>query len=207
VDDLMPETVTRGHKKRARTRRQLLDAGLSVLADKGDAITVSDVVVAAGLANGTFYNYFDDRDALLDALAAESMRDLADRAAADTAGADPALRFAVASLRVLRRAATDPQWGRVLVRLSDPPRSSRRALASHLRADLADGHAQGRFRWGDDEATLDLVVGTIMAAVRRLSWGRPRDEHPVAVVTRLLVALGLDPADAAVIVGDAEPAP
>jgi len=200
----MPDTVTRGHKKRARTRRQLLDAGFAVLADKG-AITVSDVVEAAGLANGTFYNYFDDRDALLDALAAESLRELTDRAAADTEGADPAVRFAVASLRVLDRAAADQRWGRVLVRLTDPPRSSRRALARHLRHDLADGHAQVRFRWGDDDPTLDLVVGTLMTAVRRLAWGAPRPGYPAEVVARLLAVLGVDEAEAGTLVDTVRP--
>ena len=50
------ETRTRGHKKRERTRNQLIAAALRVFAQKGGALTVSDVVAEAEDSNGTFYN-------------------------------------------------------------------------------------------------------------------------------------------------------
>ena len=52
------EPRTRGYRKKERTRRQLVSAGLRVLAEKGQGLTVSDVVTAAEVSNGTFYNYF-----------------------------------------------------------------------------------------------------------------------------------------------------
>ena len=51
---------TRGYKKRERTRRSLLDAGVETFAKLGGGLTVRDVVECAGVSNGTFYNYFDD---------------------------------------------------------------------------------------------------------------------------------------------------
>jgi AcrR family transcriptional regulator len=44
---------TRGHRKKEKTRRQLVAAGLRVLADKGEALTVSDVAAEADVSNGT----------------------------------------------------------------------------------------------------------------------------------------------------------
>ena len=62
--------LTRGHKKKARTRAQLLEAALEVLAERGEGFSIGDVAVRAGVSHGTFYNYFADRDALHAALGA-----------------------------------------------------------------------------------------------------------------------------------------
>jgi AcrR family transcriptional regulator len=71
------EPRTRGHKKKERTRRHLIAAGLRVLGEKGQGLTVSDVVAEAEVSNGTFYNYFADRDELLEELAEHSVLSLA----------------------------------------------------------------------------------------------------------------------------------
>ena len=154
--------------KRERTRRKLLDAGMHVIAERGEALTASDVVVAADLSNGTFYNHFVDRDDFIGALAHESLAALTERSADDTKGADPARRFAVASVRVLDAGVRDPLWGRAVLRLSESPTPLHAAVQRHLRADLAEGHRTGRFAHGDDPVTVDLVSGTLMAALRRI---------------------------------------
>ncbi len=52
-----------------RTRDALLDAGLAVAEEHGLAgLSVNRVVDAAGVAKGTFYVHFADRDAFVDAL-------------------------------------------------------------------------------------------------------------------------------------------
>ena len=154
--------------KRERTRRKLLDAGMHVIAERGEALTASDVVIAADVSNGTFYNHFIDRDDFIGALAHESLAALTERSADDTKGADPARRFAVASVRVLDAGVRDPLWGRAVLRLSESPTPLHAAVQRHLRADLAEGHRTGRFTHGDDPVTVDLVSGTLMAALRRL---------------------------------------
>jgi TetR/AcrR family transcriptional regulator, transcriptional repressor for nem operon len=51
------------------TREALLDAGLQVAEEHGlSGMSVNRVVAAAGLAKGTFYVHFADRDAFLNAL-------------------------------------------------------------------------------------------------------------------------------------------
>lgn len=178
--------------KRERTRRKLLDAGMHVFAERGEALTASDVVVAADVSNGTFYNHFVDRDDFIRALAHESLTALAERSADDTEGADPAWRFAVASVRVLDTGARDPLWGRAVLRLNESPTPLHAAVQRHLRADLAEGERTGRFTHGDDPVTVDLVTGTLMAALRRLvSPGASSDGFAVDVVARLLEAIGV----------------
>lgn len=189
------EAPTRGHRKRERTRRQLVAAGLHVLAEKGQGLTVSDVVAAAEVSNGTFYNYFADRDALLEALAEHTALSLA-AAAAEEPIDDPALRFAVATTRVLTRAREDTTWARVILRLVSRPGSGV-DLARHLRADLADGHARGRFDVPPDDATLDQIVGGIAMTIRRLIEGDAAPDGVERAVHRGLCTLGLDDAEAA----------
>src|SRR5579883_2750479 len=46
-------------ERRARMRRALVEAALLVFAEKGvDASVIDDVISAAGVSRGTFYNYF-----------------------------------------------------------------------------------------------------------------------------------------------------
>lgn len=52
-----------------RTRQELIDAGIAVAARAGLAgLSVNAVVAEAGVAKGTFYVHFVDRDAFVDAL-------------------------------------------------------------------------------------------------------------------------------------------
>jgi TetR/AcrR family fatty acid metabolism transcriptional regulator len=50
----------------AARRNQILDAATQVFAEKGfDRATIRDVAKAAGIADGTIYNYFDNKTGLL----------------------------------------------------------------------------------------------------------------------------------------------
>ena len=184
------EPRTRGYRKKERTRRQLIAAGLRVLAEKGHGLTVSDVVAEAEVSNGTFYNYFADREELLEALAEHSALSLAAAAAQERID-DAARRFAVATTRVLLRASEDDTWARVMLRLVSRPGSGV-DLSRYLREDLAEGFAQGRFDVGPDDATLDQVAGLIIMTIRRIVEGNAAPDAPQQAVQRGLRALGVD---------------
>ncbi len=189
--------LTRGHKKRERTRDQLLGAALQVLAEKGEALTVSDVVARAEVSNGTFYNYFSDREELIDALAEHSLIRLAARAAHETVEQDPARRFAIATFRVLERAEQDPGWGRAVLRLADHRRSLDHAVGRYLEDDLAEGFAKRRFALEPDAITRDLMVGLIILTIRRIVRGEAPEGHVERVIVRALSTLGIARAEAA----------
>jgi AcrR family transcriptional regulator len=188
--------ASRGHRKRAKTRAQLVEAGLAVLARKGEGLTVSDVAAAADVSGGTFYNYFVGRDELVDALAEHSLLALAEGAAVATADADPAVRFAVATARVLARAQQDPTWGRVVMRLVDLRARVGEGVTRYLEGDLAAGLAEGRFAVGPDVVTLDQMVGLILMGIRRIVAGKAPPAYPGAVIARALGVLGVPGAEA-----------
>ena len=187
------EPRTRGYRKKERTRRQLIAAGLRVLAEKGQGLTVSDVVAEAEVSNGTFYNYFVDRDELLETLAEQSALSLA-AAVAKEPIEDPARRFAVATARVFAHAADDDTWARVMLRLASRPGSGV-DLSRYLREDLAEGFARGRFKVGPDDATLDLVTGLIMMTIRRIVEGNASADTPQEAIQRGLWTLGVSRAE------------
>jgi len=191
ADAQIEEKPSRGHKKRERTRHQLIGAGVAVLAEKGEALTISDVVARAEVSNGTFYNYFADRDELIDAVAEHSLLSLAAQSATHTADQDPARRFAFATLRVMTRVAEDPTWGRAVLRLLDRHRSYSRDIGGYLRDDLAAGFEEGRFEFGPDEITLDVLLGLIMMSIRRIVRGDAGPDHAERVLERALAILGV----------------
>ncbi|MEM7413508.1 MAG: TetR/AcrR family transcriptional regulator [Myxococcota bacterium] len=193
----MPETRrTRGYRKKERTRRQLLAAGMRVLSTKGDTLTASDVSTEAEVAVGTFYNYFADRDALIDAVTEEQLHTLAATAAtAEEPIPDPALRVALTSAVILRRAATDTPWARLVLRLVNRPTVYNR-INGYLREDLSEGLAEGRFDTGPDDATLDQTIGLLVMTIRRIVAGLADDDVSKRSIERGLRALGVSAPEA-----------
>jgi AcrR family transcriptional regulator len=67
----------RREQTKERNRAALLDAGREVFARLGyDAASVRDIVRETGLASGTFYNYFPDKEAVFRALLGASVGEL-----------------------------------------------------------------------------------------------------------------------------------
>ena len=91
-----PTPTTRGHKKKERTRRLLLDTALEVIAEQGEACAISDIAQRAGVSHGTFYNYFPDRDALFASLVPDVVAAFGAAEADATGETDPARRAQLA---------------------------------------------------------------------------------------------------------------
>jgi AcrR family transcriptional regulator len=189
--DSTENRLSRGHKKRERTRNQLIAAGLRTLAAKGEALTVSDVVAEADVSNGTFYNYFVDREELIDTLAAHLVSMLSSEAAVEVETDDAALRFATISARVIARGLADPTWAHVVLRLETLRADAQLHATSYMREDLELGRSQGRFEVGADPATVDLIAAMLMICLRRIVTGSARFDYFLDALARLLRALGV----------------
>ena len=194
----MPRSSPAPRGVRARTRELLLDAAVRVFARKGaGAAAIHEIAAEAGVANGTFYNYFETREALLEAT---SVR-LAERlhlavAASRTAVDDPAERVAIGCRRFVGQVTHDPVWAAALLRVWHSTSTPSARAADPLLADLRAGRRRGRLRYGSEAAALDLVQGTVLAAMRTVLEGRADAAHASAVATIVLRALGV-PADEA----------
>ncbi len=193
--------------KRERTRLTLLIAAVDAIAEVGEAMTILDVTRRAGVSNGTFYNHFPDRDALVDAVASEVLATFTAHADQLVDIDDPALRFATVSALVFETATAFPKIAQVMLRLDDlldaGPDSG--DPFGFLRADLAEGARRGRFTSLSVDAAVDVAIGSMQRCVRRSFQADAPDDtaHRTAVLSLLLAALGLDADEATQIASEA----
>src|SRR3954453_21759883 len=104
-----------GQHKRLRTRKALVEAAMRVFARLGpDTPVIENFIAEAGVARGTFYNYFRTREELLVEVASV----IADRIQAETRILrgldDPADRVGCTVRLFIRQAASDPIQGWII---------------------------------------------------------------------------------------------
>src|SRR5882757_1862034 len=152
-----------GEMKRERTRARLLQVALRVIADRGfDAPTIDDFIEAAGVARGTFYNYFETREQILKA-AAEFVVGTVDEEILPLFREieDPARRIAIAIHKFIEMSKRRPDWGGLLMRMIP---AAGGAVSAEMRRgvlyDLTVGQKSGRFQFPSIQAATALSMGT-----------------------------------------------
>jgi len=179
--------------KRERTRYRLMRAALAVLSSRGvAAATAQEVAAVAEVSNGSFYNYFPTREALLEALSLWLADSLCRHIAASYAHvADGAERMAIGNRRYVLFAHDSPDWTRLMLGLMDAGAPIGQHVWPYARADLRLGVRQGRFRPVNERAAADLIGGTVTQAMRRVHAGDAGRPHAVATATTVLRGLGM----------------
>jgi AcrR family transcriptional regulator len=193
--------VLKPDRRRARTRAALLQAGQSLFADQSvDAVSIDDIVLAADVAKGSFYNHFADKEALAREIAV-SVRAEAE-AQVDDANAgvtDPTTRMARGQAVFVRFARRNPERVRALMRLFAGATLHNAPLNRGVRADVEAGLAAGRFHGVTVETGVLMAIGMGMVAVSRVL--EPNAVTPAEALSRdlifgLLRGLGVDDATA-----------
>jgi AcrR family transcriptional regulator len=183
---------------RARTRKLLLDAAVRVFARKGvGATAIHEIAAEAGVANGTFYNYFRAREEIVEAVGhylAQPLHDEIGESSTDVS--DPAERVAIGSRRFILKAMRDPSWGAAIVRVSGGSPGLPTRTAAPVLADLRAGRRRGRFRFTSESAAVDLLQGAVLAAMRTILEGRAGEEHAADVAALILRGLGVEAGEA-----------
>lgn len=192
--------------RRERTRQRLLDAAMQVIAQKGaESTSVEDLVAAAGVARGTFYNYFPTVDDLVHALnthLAEAL--LAGLDAVLLATSEPRLRLAAMAHYILVLVRTDAAIGWVMLRLAGSKSPRQPVLEARFDAIYNEGAERGLFRACDLTAARALAFGAARMAQRDILVGDASPEHGRKVVALMLAAFGVAPEDADRISREAE---
>jgi AcrR family transcriptional regulator len=157
-----------------RTMENILDAAERILLERGlDAVTVPEVVKAAGSSVGAFYTRFPDKRALLETVHQRAC----ERSLAQANELLAAPRWADASLRDLVRAGV-----RLAVEVFGSRRNIMNAFAEAFAGD--PGFAARR-------ASTALAVGERIAALvltRRASIGHPDPRRAIEVGLRVVTA-------------------
>ncbi|WP_198163942.1 TetR/AcrR family transcriptional regulator [Nocardia violaceofusca] len=150
-----------------RTRAALIRAGRRALGSgRAARLGIADLARHAGVATGSFYTHFRDKDELLDLVIAEGVEDLArvlDNAAAGIYEPVEVVRAQVRALGALGLA--DPDAAAIVLaarsRILDNP-DIRSRLSSGIRAGLS----AGCFHVHDVGAAVDLTCGVVVAMLR-----------------------------------------
>jgi AcrR family transcriptional regulator len=180
-----------GREKRARTRAQIVEAGLVLLAERPpEALTVDAIVEAAGVAKGTFYYHFQSVEELVAAVGA-SLADTFDELLAPSrlGEPDPVERMSLAFTKFLEKAINEPLWGRLVVRSAQVP-AAIGGIREHLEADLAEAIAQGRLAIHDAQLAADIVIGIWLQVTRGSIERRAAPDLTRQALAAVLRALG-----------------
>jgi len=192
--------VTVGAGGRTRTRDALLGAVQELLLEpETSPISVPQVVASAGVAQGTFYNYFDSLPAAVEAvgklLLAEHFRTLL----RVIDGADDAAEVVARSdLQTLMLFARRPDVGRLVFDCGEPIDRLIlfRGARSQLLANLQWGVATGAFAAGNLQAAASIHIGAMVGASLDVYRGRLSVDDGPEVIARLLRDLGVKQARA-----------
>ncbi|HRD27421.1 MAG TPA: helix-turn-helix domain-containing protein [Caulobacter sp.] len=185
--------------RRARTRRALLRAGEALLISHAiEVVSVDDIVKTAGVTRGSFYNHFEDKEALAREisrnvrLAGEAMVD-----AANEGISDPAERVARALAIFVHFSTVEPLRARSMVRLFAGATALPLADVNiGVLADVARGLEEGRFRGPSLQSGILLIIGIVqMSILYLLESTRPvaTEAFAAELAADLLRGLGVDP--------------
>ena len=190
--DKQPRTA-RGQE----TRRKLLTAAAAEFAENGfHAGSISAITRRAGAALGTFYTYFDSKDAIFRALVIEMSE-------AVRVAAREAIEPAMAPLDVERAALaaflTFAAEHKEIYRIIDEaefvdPESYRRhyeTTAARIGERLAAGSATGAYREGQGEIEAWAIMGmNVFLGLRFAIWARAGDAAALEVAAAANALLG-----------------
>jgi AcrR family transcriptional regulator len=182
---------TRQGRRRQRTRGCLVEAARRVIGQRGvEATTILDITREADVGFGTFYNYFDSKEAILAAATAEATEELGD--ALDRLNErldDPAEILSVAVRHCVRMVDRDPIWAWFVVRTSLYQEQMAAVHGHRLAVDLRRGVEQRRFPETDVRLLNHVIGGAVFGVMRaKLSGtlGPDADAELAAAVLRLV---------------------
>jgi AcrR family transcriptional regulator len=143
----MNEKALEFDPRRERTRRALLDGGRRVMAAKGvEGATVLEIVREAGVSQPSFYNHFQSKEKLVNAIVADFFQsDAAYKIRVFDAVDDPAEALAINALHTLRVASDDPIVAWVMVRGGDSRNLLPTSNSDELARMITVGLRSGRF--------------------------------------------------------------
>lgn len=186
----------RAQETREARRAQILESALQVFSDRGyHGASVSDLVAAAGVARGTFYLYFDGKDAVFRELLDELLLHLRSNVVGVDmgAGAGPFEEQLVQTIaRILRTVENNRALTRIIFReavgldaeVDAQMRSFYDNLAVFIARSFDVGQALGLVKPVDGDVVATCILGSLRGVVQRyvVDAEEPLDVERVARV-------------------------
>lgn len=189
-------STARTDPRRDRTRDALLKAGRGLFAHRDvDGVSVDEIVEAAAVAKGSFYNHFHDKNAFAREIGAGVRREAEEAVATANAGVDdPATRLARALCVFIRFAIEHRDSAQVLWRLNSGATIAAAPANRGLRDEVLRARRRHEFTAMDVESAVLMVMGTVVISMRHVLEVRavmPPAQVAVQMGGGLLRALGV----------------
>lgn len=185
-------------ERRERMRKRLIESALIVFAEKGvGASVIPEVVAAAEVSQGSFYNYFRTNEELLSAVSEELSNEML-QSIESVVGtiADPGLRVATAIRCYLQLARNCRLVARFLASAGMRFGGEHSMVYDVLPPDLEEGAKLGQFDAAALTVAVDVIKGSVLVAMHRMAQGRIAKDYPEQMVQAMLRSLGMSTADA-----------
>lgn len=185
--------MSRRVRKAQETRRRLLEAAKEQMAHGGaESITIALITERADIGQGTFYNYFQSRDEIIDAVIYDVVETLGQRLDAMTRDMVDAAEIYSYSLRhLMHTAISDPVWGWFMVRLGIAQEGLLNALGPRASRDLKKGIDSGRFIIPDLKLASAMTFGSLLAAMQSVLNGEGKEDPSANYAEYLLRMVGI----------------
>lgn len=172
---------TRLDRRKARTRRALVEAARDLLVERGtDDVSIQEITDRADVGFGSFYNHFTTKAELFEAAVTEALDEHGSRLDEVTAGVqDPAEAFAVSYRTTARLADDQPAMARILVQIGTRYLAESHGLAPRALRDIDRAVAAGRFHVANAHLALAGAAGCMLSYLQ-LRLERPELLGPTA---------------------------
>lgn len=182
-----------GIERREKTRTRLLQSAIGVFAEKGpDLPVIDDFIAAAGVARGTFYNYFKTTGELLAAVTGEMSDEvlgIVDPIVLQFD--DPAVRICVGTKLYVHIATQYSTWGIFLTRIGSQHAVRGKLLDVYLTRDVELGIETQRFTVGNALVTRDIILGSIFFGIETMLTEPSHVHHIEEMLYTVLRGMGL----------------
>lgn len=192
---VFPDHRTRvAAERRARMHRKLVESALLVFAEKGvDASVIEDVIAAADVARGTFYNYFRTNGELLAAAIQELGNELVEHIEERVKSIPSPAGRVFTGLRLYMDAARQfPLFARFVARIGPQAIGPENLVNAYIPVHIAEAVELGEFVGAPVGILLDIVVAVGVMIVARIAAGAADDAYVNAMLLALARTLGFD---------------
>ncbi|HEY2437935.1 MAG TPA: helix-turn-helix domain-containing protein [Solirubrobacteraceae bacterium] len=195
----MTTAPDRHARRREATRSKLIEAAKTLFARQGvDVTRIQEITEEADVGFGSFYNHFESKEAIAEAVLVETVAAQGAEIDALTSQLeDPAEIISAAHRTFVRRARTDPDWAWLLVRLNVSHNIMLTALEPYARRDLRKAISAGRLNVPNEQIALLGAAGALLAVMRAVLDGHAPKQADIHHAQGVLRMYGLAPDEAA----------
>lgn len=189
----MAAPLTRGERRRERTRSDLVQATSDLIVEKGVAgLRIDQITKRADVALGSFYNHFDSKEDAVAAVVEAAIEALVEAITAKSTHLPDAEEAAVVPLRrFVRLAYDDPQLAGLLVNLHRADVVFEHAVLPFAVRELRRGIEDGRFDIPDVGVAITAVLGGALAVMRRILEGELAPDADAVLAESVLRSFGV----------------